>query len=95
MIRVHLVADFRDVSAVSRRGFPSVFSMASVSRLLQPGQSRSYEQTLRLGALREELHIWRDSAGNCPGSLAWRAWVGGAFPQPAFRLRRSCLDATQ
>jgi hypothetical protein len=30
------------------------------------------------------------SAGNCPGSPAWRAWMGGAFPQPAFRVRRSC-----
>ena len=29
------------------------------------------------------------SASNCPGSPAWRAWIGGAFPWPAFRVRRS------
>ena len=40
---------------------PQVFSMASVSCLLQPGQSRSYEQILKsqAWALRVELHFWR------------------------------------
>jgi hypothetical protein len=49
VIRVHLVADFGDVSAVSRWFFPSVFLMATVSHLLQPGQSHSYGQILKLG----------------------------------------------
>jgi hypothetical protein len=60
--------------------FPSVFSMATVSRLLQPGHLHSYGQTLRLGASREELHILEILQAIVQGSPAWRAWGWWGFP---------------
>lgn len=80
VIRVHLVADFGDVSAVSR----CCFSLSVLD-----GDCFSSSSTWSLAflradtqawALRVELHFWRFSASNCPGSPAWRAWMGGAFP---------------
>src|ERR1700733_12434524 len=45
----------------------------------------------KVGGVTRGIAHFGDSAGNCLGFLlAWRAWARGAFPQPAFRVRRSC-----
>lgn len=72
--------------------FPLVFSMATVSRLLQPGHLHSYGQTLRLGASREELHTLEILQAIELSRVLQHGehGAGGAFPQPVFRVRRSC-----
>jgi hypothetical protein len=85
VIRVHLVADFGDVSAVSRC-FPPFSILDGNCFLSSSTWSVAHTQA---GALRVELHFWRFLQAIVAGSPAWRAWIGGTFPQPAFRVRRS------
>ena len=60
--------------------FPSMSSMATVSRFLQPGQSRSYEAKHSGWGGHANNCTFGDSAGNYPGfsSMASMGWWG--FP---------------
>ena len=60
VICMHLVADFCDVSAVSRRFFPQCSRWRLFLAFFQPGQSRSYEQTLKgWGRHARNCTFWR------------------------------------